>query len=246
MQSISAKDEIIRRLQKEVLSLQGFKKLQTGVALKTGLGIIEKAFPNQVFPTGAVHEFISLNQADAAATSGFMIGLLAQFIQHNKICIWVSTRRSLFPAALPLFGINPERIVFIDADRPKQALWVIEEALKCGALAAVVGEIAELNFTESRRLQLAVEKSRVTGFIHRYTPGAENTVACVTRWKIKCIVGGFEEDLPGVGYARWDVQLLKVRNGKPGSWQFEKRPDGFHLVTGKTIPLPGTQKIKAG
>ena len=37
-------------------------------------------------------------------------------------------------------------------------LWVIEEALKCEGLAAVIGEIKELSFTQSRRLQLAVEK----------------------------------------------------------------------------------------
>ena len=41
-------------------------------------------------------------------------------------------------------------------------MWAIEEALKCDGLAAVIGEMKELSFTNSRRLQLAVEKSHVT------------------------------------------------------------------------------------
>ena len=60
----------------------------------------------------------------------------------------------------------------------------MEEALKCDGIAAVVGEIQELSFTVSRRLQLAVEQSRVTGFILRNNPRNLNTTACVTRWKI--------------------------------------------------------------
>lgn len=56
----------------------------------------------------------------------------------------------------------------MDAGKTKDSLWAIEEALKCNALIAVVGEITELTFNDSRRLQLAVEKSHVTGFIHRF------------------------------------------------------------------------------
>jgi protein ImuA len=136
----------------------------------------------------------------------------------------------VFPPALKVFGIEPQRIIFIDVNRPKEALWAVEEALKCEALAAVVGELSELSFTESRRLQLAVEQSKVTGFIHRYNPRSENTVACVTRWKIKPAPSSEEEGLPGLGFPRWNVELLKVRNGRPGSWQIEWSAGSFKQV----------------
>ena len=41
----------------------------------------------------------------------------------------------------------------------------MEEALKCNRITAVLGEIKEISFKESRRLQLAAEQSRVTGFL---------------------------------------------------------------------------------
>jgi protein ImuA len=60
----------------------------------------------------------------------------------------------------------------------------VEEALRCNRLAAVVAEIGELSFTASRRLQLAVEQSRVTGFILRLKPRNLTSTACVTRWRV--------------------------------------------------------------
>jgi protein ImuA len=78
----------------------------------------------------------------------------------------VSTTRTIFSPALKTFGIKPRRIIFVDLYQYKECLWAVEETLKCDALTAVVGELGELNFAESRRLQLAVERSNVTGFIH--------------------------------------------------------------------------------
>ena len=230
MKPQAAKTDIIQQLQKEILSLQGFNAKSGSQQLNTGLGAIERAFPGHAFPTGAVHELLSLAPEDAAATSGFMAGLLSRFMQSRGACLWISTGRMLFPPALKVFGIEPERIIFVDLTREKDALWAIEEALKCDALAAVVGELKEVSFAESRRLQLAVEQSRVTGFIHRYYPRNENPTACVSRWKISPLPSMPEEGMPGVGFPRWNVRLLKVRNGKPGAWQIEWTADGFRHI----------------
>jgi hypothetical protein len=37
---------------------------------------VETAFPNGLFPTGAIHEFISLCLEDTAACGGFISGLV--------------------------------------------------------------------------------------------------------------------------------------------------------------------------
>lgn len=224
-----AKAGIFQQLQKELRSLQGHCVAQEQ-RLETGLGIIEQAFPDNCFPTGAVHELLSLAPEDAAATNGFLAGLLYSITKAAGTCVWISTRRTIFPPALKAFGIAPERIIFIDIAREKEALWAIEEALKCKALSAVVGELKEVGFTESRRLQLAVEKSHVTGFIHRYKPRTENTTAFVTRWKIKPLPSLTEDSMPGLGFPRWHVHLQRVRNGKPGTWHLEWGPSGFRHI----------------
>ena len=100
----------------------------------------------------------------------------------------------------------------------------MEEALKCDGLAAVVGEIQELSFMVSRRLQLAVEQSRVT------------------RWKISSVPSELNDDMPGVGFPRWKVELLKIRNGKPGSWTIEWVERKFRPVHSFVSLLPERQK----
>jgi protein ImuA len=209
--------EIIKTLQGQILKLQG-NKAQPNEQTRLGLGVIEDVFPEGVFPKGVVHEMISFDPPAASSTSGFLSVILGKLMQKEGRCIWVSSKRKIFPPALKIFGVDPERILFVDAWRAKDALWTIEEALKCNSLSAVVGEIGELNFNDSRRLQLVVEKSNVTGFIHRYQPKALNAVACATRWKITPVASHLPDEMPGVGFPRWDVELLKVKNGKPHKW----------------------------
>ena len=223
--------------------MQRLKKV-TGQSLNTGLWEIEQSFPDQTFPLGAVHEFISNAKEDAAATNGFMAGLISQLMKKGMV-VWVSSKRTLFPPALSAFGIAPEQFFFIDLSRQKDVLWAIEEALKCDSLSVVVGELTELSFTETRRLQLAVEQSRVTGFIHRYNPKKENVTACVTRWKIRPLTSE-TDGMPGVGFPRWNVQLLKVRNGKPGTWQIEWSAGHFRQLEQQVLSIQEIQKRKAG
>ncbi|WP_148233512.1 ImuA family protein [Pseudopedobacter saltans] len=104
----------------------------------------------------------------------------------------------------------------------------MEEALKCKGLAAVVAELQELSFSQSRRLQLAVESSRVSGFVLRRDTRKINTTACVARWRISPQPSLLlEKGLPGVGFPQWQVELLKVKNGQPGSWNIAWTPEGL-------------------
>lgn len=241
----AAKSDIIVQLKKEILSLQGFKRKQNSEALDILPGIITDAFPNGQFPTGAVHEFLSTTAEDAAATCGFVSGILSSLMRKKGACVWITSSLSIFPNALASFGIMPDKVVFVRLQKEKEILWAMEESLKFDGLAAVIAETKELNFTASRRLQLAVEKSRVTGFILRCNPKNITNTACVSRWKITSLPGELEDDMPGVGFPRWNVELLKIRNGKPGAWQIEFMEGKFHPVY-KPVAIPQLQQKKTG
>jgi len=241
----AAKSDIIIQLKKEILSLQGFKRKQDSDALDILPGIITEAFPNGQFPTGAVHEFLSSTVEDTAATCGFISGILSSLMQKKGACVWITSSLSIFPNALTSFGIAPDKVIFINLKKEKEILWAMEEALKFDGLAAVIAETKELNFTASRRLQLAVEQSLVTGFILRCNPKNIINTACVSRWKITSLPGELEDDMPGVGFPRWNVELLKIRNGKPGAWQVEFIDGKFYPVY-KTVAIPQLQQKKTG
>jgi len=233
--------DIISQLQKDILLLQGFKPAN-GATVDLGLGPIKEAFPNATFPLGAVHEFLAEGAEATAATSGFIAGLLSPLMASNGVSLWISSSRKLFPPALRNFGIQPDRFIFIDLKKEKEVLWAMDEALKCGALTAVVGEMQEINFTASRRLQLAVEESQVTGFILRSNPRKLNTTACVSRWMITPRPSESLKDLPGIGFPQWKVELLRMRNGKSGVWEIQWKEGRFQSVYPSISILPERQK----
>jgi protein ImuA len=209
---------VFERLKREMLQVQGFRPLAGNALVDASLGPIREAFPDARFPLGAVHEWISDNAWVDAANCGFISHILSGLMQQGGTCIWISKERKIFPPALLGFGIQPQQIIFVDLLRERDICWAMEESLHCEGLSAVVGELRDIDFTGSRRLQLAVEQSRVTGFLLRKRSG---TSTAVSRWRISPVPSQLQDDLPGVGFPRWKVELLKARNGLPGTWIVE-------------------------
>jgi protein ImuA len=231
----ASKEDMITKLRRDILAWEGFRPPQPGEAGNFGLGPVELAFPNGVFPTGAIHEFISLCPEDTAASVAFIAGLVKTLLEHGGACLWISWSRRIYPPALKLFGLDPDRVVFVDVPLMRDVLWVAEEALKCEGVAAVICETSQMSFMESRRLQLAVETSHVTGFILRKEAKKLNTTACVSRFKITHAPSELRRGMPGVGFPRWQVELLKIRNGQPGSWIMEWSKQRFNAISAKKM-----------
>ncbi|MGA9650582.1 ImuA family protein [Pedobacter sp.] len=238
---MNAKKELLQKLQQDILLWQGSKPHCTGNAERIGLGEIENSFPGGVFPKKAIHEFITIQPEHSAASDGFIAGLLSVLMENGAACVWVSTTRHLFPASLSLFNVEPERIIFMDVQSEKDVLWITEEAIKCEGLAAVVAELNNVSLIESRRLQLAVETSGVTGFILRKDGNKKASTVATARWKVSPLPSVTQDGLPGIGFPRWQVELLKVRNGNPGSFILEWAGEKF-----EEIKKTGNQPIWSG
>ena len=117
----------------------------------------------------------------------------------------------------------------------KDALAVMEEALRHGALGAVVGEIERLDLTASRRLQLAAEKTGTMALILRRVEAAKalNPIASASRWRIapqpSAPAVSETETLKLPGRARWHLELVRSRHGTRGSWIVEAPDAQGHL-----------------
>jgi protein ImuA len=241
----AAKRNILAQLRKDILPLQGLKVLSTDNHVNIGLRPMELAFPNATFPVGCTHEFLTA-PANVAPTNGFVAVLMSKIMHQGGAAIWISASRTLFPAALTRFGIDADKIIFIDLKKEKDVLYTIEEALKCRQLTTVIGEISQISFKESRRLQLAAEQSRVTGFLLRREPNVLNTIACVSRWRITSLPAELNDGMPGVGFPRWKVELLKIRNGQPGSWKVEWSSNSLQEIRENIFSIQAAQKQKTG
>lgn len=242
----NSKAHIIAQLQREILPLQGFKSPGSKAAC-VDLGVINDVFPDNRFPTGVIHEFISTDREGVSSSAGFIAGILGMLMKDEGVVLWISSAPLLFPPTLSYFGIHPSKVIVVNVPKEKDLLWATEEALKCEGLAAVLVEMRELDFTASRRLQLIVERSGVTGFILRQNPRKLGTTAAVTRWKITSLSSiVVEAGMPGVGFPCWKVELQKVRNGKPGCWELQWQGKKFEVIEQHEEIVVNDQKRKVG
>ena len=174
-------------------------------------------------PTGCLQEVIA---ADEGAAAGFAAFLLARVAGEGRDILWASLGAGdLYPPGLAAFGLDPARLLLLAAPSPAELLWALEEALRCPALGAVLGEVERLDPTAGRRLQLAAAAGGVTGFLlarHARAPAAVSAAAL--RWRVASLPGSS----PTTG--RWRVELLRRRGGRPGAWILEREDETHRLV----------------
>src|SRR3546814_17661586 len=95
---------------------------------------------------------------DEAAATLFVAGISAR---RPGTVLWTLARRDLFAPGLMQAGLPPDRVLYAEARSDEEVLAVMEEGLRHGGLAAVVGEVARVSMASTRRLQLRSEERRV-------------------------------------------------------------------------------------
>lgn len=188
-------------------------------ALAFGIDEVDRRLADGGLARAALHEFAAAatSLADDAAATLFIAGAAARFAEGDGTVVWALSRPDLYAPGLEQAGLAPDRVIFVEAQDDREVLAVVEDALRHGALAAVVGEVRRADMTVSRRLQLAAAEGSTAALLLRRRrragacPLADPSTAA-TRWRIACAPSG-ALGIPGVGRARWNVELARQRNG---------------------------------
>jgi protein ImuA len=195
------------------------------LVLPFGIQAIDRHLPGGGLALGALHEVAGGGHGaiDGAAAALFVAGIAARL--HGQV-LWCVTRQDLFAPALAQAGLVPDRVIYVEAGDEKSVLVCFEEGLRHGGLGAVVAEVARLSMTASRRLQLAAESSSTIGIaIRRWRRPAEavdfgQPTASVTRWRVT-VLPATPLPVPGVGRARWQLELIRCRAGESADFEVE-------------------------
>src|SRR5205085_5280115 len=143
----------------------------------------------------ALHEAAAASPApgDDAAATLFLAALAARFARAGAggQVLWAVARRDLFAPGLASAGLMPDRILFAQCRDDAETLAVMEESVRHGSLAAVLGEIGRAEMAATRRLQLAAEESGTPALLLRRWRKTEldplaAPSAAFTRWRIGC------------------------------------------------------------
>lgn len=169
---------------------------------------IDQALPGGGLARAGLHEVLA---ADPGAATGFCALLLARSLAgHGGAALWIAAEPDAWPQGLARFGLGPADLVLVHARRPADALWAMEEALRCPGVAGALLVGPSLDLTSARRLQLAAEAGGALGLLLREDADPASTTAALTRWRVA--------SAPGAGDPRWELELLRCRGGKPRHW----------------------------
>jgi protein ImuA len=213
----AVRKHVIADLRDRIASLTGSRAKQAG-CLPFGITEIDAALPGGGLAHGALHEFAGggAGTVDGAAAALFAAGIAAR---TKGPIVWCLTRPDLFFPALAQAGLNANRVVFVEGDREEDVLASMEEALSFGGLGAVIGELVRLPMVASRRLQLAAEKTGTMAIVvrrwRRQTEANDfgQPTAATTRWRVS-VLPSERLPVPGVGRARWLLELMRVKAGE--------------------------------
>ncbi len=221
-----------------------------------------------------IHEISPAHPLHRGAATGFVLTLLALALAadgeagtgsgknqagdghavpaaHLRQVVWIqpdftaAEAGALYGPGLDLIGFPMESIVILRAPRPGDALWAMEEALKCPAAGAVVAELPSTatDLTAMRRLSLAAHGDGGIGLILRDNVCSLPSTA-VTRWEVAA--GRSESDhFGGLGPATFALSLVKNRRGPTGQWRLSWNHHERAFVLAP-LPLPVAPAARDG
>jgi len=197
-------------------------------ALAFGIAALDDRLADRGLAGAGLHEAAAASSelSDDAAATLFVAGIAARFAaKSGSTMLWALTRFDLYAPGLEQVGLGPDRIVYAQGRKDAEVLAMAEDALRDGSLACVVAEVKSADQTASRRLQLAASDGKTPMLLYRRHRSRDRCPlselsAAMTRWRIGSVPSG-RLPYPGVGRARWLVELVRQRNGNPFSLELE-------------------------
>ncbi|MCC6925803.1 hypothetical protein [Novosphingobium sp.] len=223
--------------------------LRQSAAWRPGLGA--SALHSELFAAG--------NEGSGA---GLALALaLDQAGQDDRPFLWVQDQAALRLSGRPYRpGLPPalrSRLIHVAAEKPEDALFALEEGLRCRDLAFVLGELAgnprALSFTASRRLSLVAEKHGVPLWLVRLD-AARDLSSARMRWQVSSAPSAPSRWNPAApGHPVWQAELFRARAYPPGQWTL--CDDGQSLIANPghqqahpvdLVPGAGDRSLAAG
>jgi protein ImuA len=222
-----------------------------------GLPELDRHLPAQGLLRGGLHDVSPRAHGDQPAAMGFALALalrrLADAGERRPLlwCRLAAHEREfgrLYGHGLERLGLPRHRFVTVTLRKSASLLWTMEEALKSGAVAAVIGDAdaAHADLTVTRRLSLAAAAGKCAAILS-FTKAEAAATASHTRWTAAAVPSRSPpHDAQGLGAPCWSIELTRARGGRPGAWilEWHHAQSRFSLVPGfsRRTLHPGTDQ----
>jgi hypothetical protein len=156
---------VLKKLQASIRRIEGERRPVDPRPLSSGCSSLDRLLPGSGFPRGSLVEWLADGEGAGAETLAFLAAREA--IACDGTLIVMDRERRFYPPAAAALGIDLQRTLVVQARRPQEELWALDQALRCRGTAAVWARLDQLDWRWFRRLQLAVESGGGLGLLLR-------------------------------------------------------------------------------
>jgi len=246
--------ETLHALRRTVADLTAGVPDEDGRLVSFGIASLDQALAGGL-ACGALHEIGPAAPLQDGAVAGFAMALAVRALGGRGQVVWiqpdftVTEAGALYGPGLDLMGLPMERLVILRVPRPRDALWAMEEALKCRAVGAVVAEVAReaADLTATRRLALAAREGGGLGLILHPNVVSDGKPLCsqplcrqpstaTTRWEVAS-ARGERDRFGGLGPTTFALSLVKNRRGRTGQWRLSWDHHECTFATSLSLPV---------
>ncbi|MFL6547349.1 MAG: translesion DNA synthesis-associated protein ImuA [Povalibacter sp.] len=168
----------------------------------TGFPQLDAALPNRGWQSGTLVELIPTDIGIGELR--LLMPALARMTQSDRHVALIAPPFVPFAPALIQHGVRLDRLLVIQAPKNEDALWALEQVLRCNSFGAALAWPTSVKDKEIRRLQLAAETGRSIGFIYRAPHAARNASPAAMRLSLQATGSELK------------IDILKCRGGRAG------------------------------
>ena len=214
--------------------------------------------PRRAWRAAGLHDVSPRAHGDQPAAMGFALALALRRLgdpQERRPLLWcrLATHERehgrLYGHGLERLGLPRHRFVTVTLKKPASLLWTMEEALKSGAVAAVLGDAdaAHADLTVTRRLSLAAAGGKMCRHPHLCQGGCLPPPPATRAGRRRpCPPAARRMMRRRPGLPCWSIELTRARGGRPGAWilEWHHAQSRFSLVPGfsRRTLHPGTDQ----
>ncbi len=133
--------------------------------VSTGIAALNELLPTSGFRPGTLVEWLAEDEGCGAGTLALMA--IAETARTGGAFVVIDNDREFHPVTAAELGIDLADTIIVRPANRNDAIWSLEQSLRCQGVAAAMGWVGRLDSRVFRRLQLAAETGGGIGFLMR-------------------------------------------------------------------------------
>jgi protein ImuA len=173
--------DLLKKLRTRIAAMESSTRSHAPSLVATGILELDALLPDGGLRTGSVLDLRASGEASGAWTLGLLLARQICGLQSDVLVV-IDREKRFYPPAAVRFGINLGRTYVVRPEHDRDAYAAACEALRCGAVGAVLASFQRLRLVDARRLQLAAERGGSVGLL--ILPAAAGPASAALRCRV--------------------------------------------------------------